>query len=71
MIKIKSKIPPLPQIRTTLKATIATLISLIFVLNNNTRASIGTASTLVTLGTLLYFPVKPIGKHGSSCNRGS
>ncbi|KAL7310317.1 hypothetical protein PS15m_009833 [Mucor circinelloides] len=64
MIKIKSKIPPLPQIRTTLKATIATLISLIFVLNNNTRASIGTASTLVTLGTLLYFPVKPIAIQG-------
>ncbi|KAL9550742.1 hypothetical protein MBANPS3_004592 [Mucor bainieri] len=63
MTKIKSKIPPLPQIRTTLKATIATLVSLIFVLNNNTRASIGTASTLVTLGTLLYFPVKPIGTH--------
>ncbi|KAG2191099.1 hypothetical protein INT46_005740 [Mucor plumbeus] len=61
--KIKSRIPPLPAIRTTLKATFATLISLIFVLVNDTRSTIGTASTLVTLGTLLYFPVKPIGTH--------
>jgi hypothetical protein len=53
---------PLPLVRTVLKASISVLISLILVLVHKTRVVIGPASTMVTLGTLLYFPVKPVGK---------
>lgn len=52
---------PLPLIRKVLKASIALLVSLILVLVNNTRVILGPANTLVTLGVLLYFPVRPVG----------
>lgn len=52
---------PLPLVRTVLKASISVLISLILVLVDKTRLVIGPACTMATLGTLLYFPVKPVG----------
>lgn len=54
---------PLPILRKVLKASIAMLISLILVLVNKTRLMIGPASTLATLGVLLYFPTRPVGTY--------
>ncbi|KAI7897491.1 uncharacterized protein BX663DRAFT_528139 [Cokeromyces recurvatus] len=57
-----SRMPPLPLIRTILKASIAILIALLFVFVDNCRNAIGTASILVPIGTLLHFPIQPLGK---------
>jgi hypothetical protein len=58
---IKEKIPPLPLLRVSVKASIAILISFIFVLNGRCRAAMG-AAILVPIGTIFSFPVRPIGR---------
>ena len=68
-IKQKSKAPgniltkllPLPLVRIVVKAAISILIALLFVFEDNCRNAMGSASVLVPIGTLLYFPVRPIG----------
>lgn len=63
--RLKSKIPPLPLIRAIIKASISILISTIFVFDSTCRKWIGSASILVPIGTLLYFPVRPLGTVGT------
>lgn len=55
-------LPPLPHIRKTVKASIALLISTIFCLVNHTRDVLGSATLLVAIVTIFYFPVRTIGK---------
>ncbi|ORE06663.1 hypothetical protein BCV72DRAFT_227899 [Rhizopus microsporus var. microsporus] len=62
-------LPSLPHIRKTVKASIALLISTIFCLVNRTRDVFGSATLLVAIVTIFYFPVRTIGKrtrHGST-----
>lgn len=60
--RLKAKIPPLPLLRTIVKASIAILIALIFVLVDQTRNAVGSGNILVVIGTILSFPVRPLGK---------
>ncbi|KAI8080209.1 uncharacterized protein B0P05DRAFT_540434 [Gilbertella persicaria] len=59
--RILTKLPPFPLIRIIVKASIAILIGLLFVFEKNCRSAMGSASILVPIGTLLYFPIRPIG----------
>ncbi|GAA5816474.1 hypothetical protein MFLAVUS_010003 [Mucor flavus] len=59
--RIMAMIPPYQLTRTVVKASIAVLISLLFVFEEQCRKAIGPASILVPIGTLLNFPVRPLG----------
>lgn len=59
--RLYAKIPPYQLTTIIVKASIAILIALLFVFEKNCRAAIGQAGILVPIGTLLYFPVRPIG----------
>lgn len=58
---LKTMIPPLPLSRAIVKASIAVLISLLFVFEENCRISTGAGSIMVPIGTILNFPIRPIG----------
>jgi hypothetical protein len=59
--RLYAKVPPYQLTRTIIKASIAILIALLFVFEENCRKAIGQAGILVPIGTLLYFPIRPIG----------
>lgn len=59
--RLYAKIPPYQLTTIIVKASIAILIALLFVFEKNCRTAIGQAGILVPIGTLLYFPVRPIG----------
>jgi hypothetical protein len=59
--RLKAKIPPLPLSRAIVKASIAVLISLLFVFEENCRTAAGAAGILVPIGTILNFPIRPLG----------
>lgn len=63
--RIRAMVPPYQLTRTVVKASIAVLISLLFVFEEQCRKAIGPASILVPIGTLLNFPVRPLGKKKS------
>lgn len=59
--RLMAMIPPYQLTRTIIKASISVVISLLFVFEDRCRNAIGAASILVPIGTLLYFPVRPLG----------
>lgn len=59
--RIKAKIPPLPLIRAIVKASFAVLIALIIAFVDTTRNAIGQGIILVPIGTILHFPIRPLG----------
>lgn len=61
--RLKAKLPPFPLMRTIVKASVAILISMIFVFVDQTRNAVGSGNILVVIGTLLSFPFRPIGKY--------
>jgi hypothetical protein len=65
--RLKAKLPPLPLARAIVKASIAVLISLLFVFEENCRIAAGAASILVPIGTILNFPIRPLGNDDMYC----
>lgn len=59
--RLYAKVPPYQLTRTIIKASISILIAMLFVFEENCRNAIGKAGILVPIGTLLYFPIRPIG----------
>jgi len=61
--RIKAKIPPVPLIRAIVKASFAVLIALVIAFVDTTRNAIGQGIILVPIGTILHFPIRPLGKY--------
>ncbi|GAN01233.1 hypothetical protein MAM1_0005c00665 [Mucor ambiguus] len=59
--RIKAKMPPVPLIRAIVKASFAVLIALIIAFVDTTRNAIGQGIILVPIGTILHFPIRPLG----------
>lgn len=59
--RIKAKIPPVPLIRAIVKASFAVLIALIITFVDRSRNAIGQGIILVPIGTILHFPIRPLG----------
>lgn len=61
MTKLMNAFPAFPQMRKTIKASIALLIATIFILDSQTRAATGESVLLVAIVVIFYFPVRTIG----------
>ncbi|KAL9557127.1 hypothetical protein MBANPS3_001545 [Mucor bainieri] len=61
--RIKAKIPPVPLMRAIVKASFAVLIALIIAFVDTTRNAIGQGIILVPIGTILHFPIRPLGMY--------
>lgn len=61
--RIKAKIPPIPLIRAVVKASFAVLIALIITFVDRSRNAIGQGIILVPIGTILHFPIRPLGTY--------
>ena len=62
MQRLYARVPPYQLTRIIVKASISILIALLFVFVDSLRNAIGSASVLVPIAALLYFPFRPIGK---------
>lgn len=60
--RLMAMIPPYQLTRTIIKASISILIALLFVFEERCRNAVGAAAILVPIGTLMYFPVRPLGR---------
>jgi hypothetical protein len=60
--RLLSKLPLFSQMRKTIKASLALLIAVIFILDSQTRAVTGESVLLVAIVVIFYFPVRTIGK---------
>lgn len=61
--RIKAKMPPIPLIRAIIKASFAVLIALIITFVDRSRNAIGQGIILVPIGTILHFPIRPLGMY--------
>lgn len=61
--RIRAKIPPVPLMRAMVKASFAVLIALIIAFVDTTRNAIGQGIILVPIGTILHFPIRPLGMY--------
>lgn len=59
--KLIHAFPAFPQMRKTIKASVALLIATIFILDSQTRAATGESVLLVAIVVIFYFPVRTIG----------
>lgn len=60
--RLYAKVPPFQLTRTIIKASIGILIGLLFVFEKNCSKAVGAAGILVPIATLMYFPIRPLGK---------
>ncbi|KAF1807335.1 hypothetical protein FB192DRAFT_1020912 [Mucor lusitanicus] len=59
--RFKASLPAFAQFRKTIKASIALLISMVFVFAYETREAVGSSVLLVAIVTIFFFPVRTIG----------
>lgn len=60
--RFMSSFPDFVQMRKSVKASLALLIAVIFILDSQTRAVTGESVLLVAIVVIFYFPVRTIGK---------
>lgn len=60
--RLYAKVPPFQLTRTIIKASVGILIGLLFVFEKNCAKAVGPAGILVPIATLMYFPIRPLGK---------
>ncbi|KAL0145745.1 hypothetical protein V8B55DRAFT_1464744 [Mucor lusitanicus] len=58
--RFKASLPAFAQFRKTIKASIALLISMVFVFAYETREAVGSSVLLVAIVTIFFFPVRTI-----------
>ncbi|CEP06984.1 hypothetical protein [Parasitella parasitica] len=59
--RIRAKVPTVPLMRAMIKASFAVLIALIITFTDRSRNAIGQGIILVPIGTILHFPIRPLG----------